>query len=95
MDAGVRPDAGLPPRDSGTPAVDVGELDAAVDAGPLDASRDVGVPEVELVVDDPGANCVCSAPGAMAKGGRAWGLLALAAVLATRSTRRRGPRVQP
>jgi hypothetical protein len=95
MDAGVRADAGLPPRDSGVPSLDAGAVDGALDSGTLDASRDVGGAEVELVVDDPGANCVCSAPGAMTKGGRAWGLLALAAGLSLRRTRRRGRAAQP
>jgi MYXO-CTERM domain-containing protein len=92
-DAGVRTDAGLPPRDAGQITFDSG---VAADAGPRDAGlrdaglRDTGAMDVELLIDDPGANCVCSAPGAARRGG-GWGAGALAALgLAAARRRRRG-----
>ena len=92
MDAGVRPDAGLPPRDSGLATLDGGVVDAGA---PRDVPRDVGAPDVELLLDDPSANCVCSAPGAASRGGRAGALGALALGLVLRRGRRRGRRRQP
>lgn len=87
VDAGVRPDASLPPRDSGVTGLDAGRPDAGRDAG----VRDVPVMDVDFIVEEQDSNCSCSAPG-VGVGSRGWWALGVVALAGARR-RRRQPRL--
>jgi hypothetical protein len=96
-DAGVRADAGLPPRDGGTIGFDGGVDDAGSDAGARDVATDRGEDAGGLLLlEDNGSNCVCSAPGARSGGRSSDGFIALAAgLMIGRARRRRRREGQP